>query len=197
MMGADEIIQKIEERANAEVDTIIAAADSKRKEILDEAKADAERRKQAILEKGEKDAILEKQRILADANLKARRLRWDVQEELIDQVLDATKDEVNKIRNSPRYTDILKGLIQEAVWSIGADKLEVTLSEGDTIDLDAISGEGGAKLSLSDERVTGMGGVVLRTLDGRIEVDNTFDKRMDRFSEVLRTEITTTLFGGA
>lgn len=196
-MGADEIIKKIEERVNAEVEAIIAEANNKRKAILEEANADAERRRQAILEKSEKDAILEKQRIIADANLKARRLKWEVQEELINQVLDATKNEVKKIRDSPKYNDVLKGLIHEAVQSIGADKLEVILSEGDTIDLDAISNEIGVELVLSDERVTGMGGVVVRTLDGRIEVDNTFDKRMERFSEVLRTEITTTLFGGA
>jgi V/A-type H+-transporting ATPase subunit E len=196
-MGADEIVKKIDERASAAVDKIIQDANARREKILDEARGEAEHKKQVILERGEKDAILEKQRILADAKLKARRLRWDAQEDLVSQVLDAARDKVSKVRDDPTYGDILKVLIQEAASSIGGDELEVLLAEGDSVDLEQITGELGIKLSPSDEKIGGMGGVIVRTRDGRIEVDNTFERRMERFTELLRTEITATLFGGA
>ncbi|MCW7076774.1 MAG: V-type ATP synthase subunit E family protein [Candidatus Syntrophoarchaeum sp.] len=195
-MGADEIIKKIDERASAEVDKIIQDANTRREKILDEARREAEHKKQVILERGEKEAILEKQRILADAKLKARRLRWDAQEDLVSQVLDAARNKVSKVRDDPKYGDILKVLIQEAASSIGEDELEVLLADGDSVDLEQISGELGIKLSLSDKKISGMGGVIVRTRDGRIEVDNTFERRMERFTELLRTEITATLFGG-
>ncbi|MHC1565760.1 MAG: V-type ATP synthase subunit E [Candidatus Syntropharchaeales archaeon] len=195
-MGADEIIKKIDERASAEVDKIIQDANTRREKILDEARREAEHKKQVILERGEKEAILEKQRILADAKLKARRLRWDAQEDLVSQVLDAARNKVSKVRDDPKYGDILKVLIQEAASSIGEDELEVLLADGDSVDLEQISGELGIKLSLSDKKIGGMGGVIVRTRDGRIEVDNTFERRMERFTELLRTEITATLFGG-
>ncbi|VUT28317.1 MAG: V-type ATP synthase subunit E [Candidatus Syntrophoarchaeum sp. GoM_oil] len=195
-MGADEIISKIDGRASVEVDKIIQEANTSREKVLDEAKAEAERKKQLILEKGEKDAILEKQRILADAKLKAKRFRWEAQEDLIGQVLDAATDKVRKVRSDSKYGDILKGLIQEAASSIGEDELEVVFTEGDSVDLEKISGEIGVKLSCSDDTISGMGGVVVRTTDGRIEVDNTFERRIERFTEALRSEITITLFGG-
>ncbi|RLA91591.1 MAG: hypothetical protein DRG69_09925 [Deltaproteobacteria bacterium] len=196
-MGADEIIKKIEERAGAEVEKILQEANRRRDEILEEAREEAERRKQAILEKGEKDAILEKQRIIADAKLKARRLRWEAQEELITRVFDAAKGEIEKVRSDSRYNDILTGLIKEGIQSIGADEVEVLLPDGVSLDLDSIAAELGVKIIPSEERVAGMGGVIVRTRDGKIEVNNTFERRMERFLEDLRGEVTTTLFGGA
>ncbi|MCD6456058.1 MAG: hypothetical protein J7K81_04640 [Methanophagales archaeon] len=116
------------------------------------------------------------------------------------------------------YSNILAGLIKDAAMSIiagsggtststsrGGSELNVILSDEDanasfvTPDMlnkiaDEISdgiGAGGVKvhLSLSDDRIRSAGGVIVRGKDGKIEVNNTFEQRMARFSTRLREEI--------
>lgn len=116
------------------------------------------------------------------------------------------------------YSNILAGLIKDAATSIitgsggtststsrGGSELNVILSDEDadasfvTPDMlnkvaDEISagiGAGGVKvhLSLSDDRIRSAGGVIVRGKDEKIEVNNTFEQRMARFSTSLREEI--------
>ncbi len=114
------------------------------------------------------------------------------------------------------YSNILAGLIKDAAMSIiagsggtststsrGGSELNVILSDEDadasfvTPDMlnkiaDEIrAGAGGVKvhLSLSDDRIRSAGGVIVRGKDEKIEVNNTFEQRMARFSTSLREEI--------
>lgn len=114
------------------------------------------------------------------------------------------------------YSNILAGLIKDAAMSIiagsggtststsrGGSELNVILSDEDadasfvTPDMlnkiaDEIrAGTGGVKvhLSLSDDRIRSAGGVIVRGKDEKIEVNNTFEQRMARFSTSLREEI--------
>ncbi|MEA2033653.1 MAG: V-type ATP synthase subunit E family protein [Euryarchaeota archaeon] len=116
------------------------------------------------------------------------------------------------------YSNILAGLIKDAAMSIiagsggtstststsrGGSELNVILSDEDadasfvTPDMlnkiaDEIStGAGGVKvhLSLSDDRIRSAGGVIVRGKDEKIEVNNTFEQRLARFSTRLREEI--------
>jgi len=50
------------------------------------------------------------------------------------------------------------------------------------------------RLSPSGERIKSAGGVIVRGKDGKIEVNNTFEQRMARFSTGLREDIVKTLF---
>ncbi len=60
------------------------------------------------------------------------------------------------------------------------------------------AGAGGVDvhLSLSDDRIRSAGGVIVRGKDEKIEVNNTFEQRMARFSTSLREEIVKNLFKG-
>ena len=122
------------------------------------------------------------------------------------------------------YSNILAGLINDAAMSIIAgsggtsisisrdSELNVILSDEDadasfvTPDMlnkiaDEISAgtdAGGVDvhLSLSDDRIRSAGGVIVRGKDEKIEVNNTFEQRMARFSTSLREEIVKNLFKG-
>ena len=49
--------------------------------------------------------------------------------------------------------------------------------------------------SVSDEPLTCMGGVVVRSIDGKVRVDNTFESRIERYMETVRTRVAKELFG--
>ena len=81
-----------------------------------------------------------------------------------------------------------------------SEELEVLVSEEDANFvsqslLDKISAElskeEGIKihLSLSTERIKASGGVIVRRKDGKVEVNNTFEKRMERFMPILRENV--------
>ncbi|MHC1567732.1 MAG: V-type ATP synthase subunit E family protein [Candidatus Syntropharchaeia archaeon] len=204
-MGVEEIIKKIEEDMEIEKKNILEEAKKKAEKIIDQIKKEAEEKKKAVIEKGEKEAILEEQRIIADAKLRAKKLKWDVREEIVRSVFDNARKRIMDVRKDgfgdKNYSEILKGLIKEAAMSTGGKDLVVLMNKDDSSfiskkDIEDISKEINARISISDGLDTGMGGVIVRTADGRIEVDNTFEKRFERFSDTLRADVIKTLFGG-
>lgn len=122
------------------------------------------------------------------------------------------------------YSNILAGLINDAAMSIIAgsggtstsisrgSELNVILSDEDADasfvtpdmlnkiadEISAGTSAGGVdvRLSLSDDRIRSAGGVIVRGKDEKIEVNNTFEQRMARFSTSLREEIVKNLFKG-
>ena len=81
-----------------------------------------------------------------------------------------------------------------------SEELEVLVSEEDANFvsqslLDKISAEISKEesikihLSLSTERIKASGGVIVRRKDGKVEVNNTFEKRMERFMPILRENV--------
>lgn len=122
------------------------------------------------------------------------------------------------------YSNILAGLIKDAAMSIiagrggtstsasGGSELNVILSDEDADasfvtpdmlnkiadEISAGTGAGGVnvRLSLSDDRIRSAGGVIVRGKDEKIEVNNTFEQRMARFSSSLREDIVKNLFKG-
>ena len=209
-MGVNEIINKVKTDSNKIAADIINEAKIEAKKIADEANIEAEKRRKVIVENGEKQATLKKQRIIADAKLRSKRIEWDAKEELISEVLKKAQDALGSVKEKgyagKSYSDILLKLIKEAAINAGGGDLEVTLSTGDSnyVPKDGIenlskeleSEIGKCRLSLSDTEHAGLGGPIIKSKAGNIEVDNTLEKRIERYSDSLRAKITRVLFGG-
>ena len=209
-MGVNEIINKVKADSKKIAEDILSDARDKAEKIIDEANVEAEKRKKAILEDGEKRATQKKQRIISDAKLRSKRIEWDSKEEVITEVLRKTEEQLKQIKDkgyaSKSYSDILLKLIKEAAINAGGGDLEVILSSDDLDyvtkgDIGNLAKElqseiGECSLSLSETKTSGLGGPILKAKTGNIEVNNTLDKRIERFSDSLRSEITKVLFGG-
>jgi V/A-type H+-transporting ATPase subunit E len=217
-MGAKEMAEKIKGEANKESEKIIREAKEKAKKKLEDAIKEIEEEKKRFVEAEERKGVEEKKRIIRAARQKVRKLRWTVEEEMIEKALDATRKRVKDVKSEgfkgDSYPNILAGLIKDSAISIAAGssagvEIEVILSEEDAaasyIDkvmlkslTDEISNDSGinVRLSLSDDRIKSAGGVILRRKDGEIEVNNTFEQRMARLSTSLREDIVKTLFTG-
>lgn len=217
-MGAKEMAEKIKGEANKESEKIIREAKEKAKKKLEDAIKEIEEEKKRFVEAEERKGVEEKERIIRAARQKVRKLRWTVEEEMIEKALDATRKRVKDVKSEgfkgDSYPNILAGLIKDSAISIAAGssagaEVEVILSEEDAaasyIDkvmlkslTDEISNDSGinVRLSLSDDRIKSAGGVILRRKDGEREVNNTFEQRMARLSTSLREDIVKTLFTG-
>ena len=225
-MGATEIVEKIKEEAVSEEAQIISEAKEKAKLKLEEAKAQIEVQKKNFIAAEERKGVEERERMVRAARLNARKLKWQSEEGLIAKVLEESMKRITEVKKEGfkgnSYSNILAGLIKDAAMSIIAgsggtsisissdSELNVILSDEDadasfvtpdmlnTIANEISTGAGGVdvRLSLSDDRIRSAGGVIVRGKDEKIEVNNTFEQRMARFSTSLREEIVKNLFKG-
>ena len=183
---ADIIMQE----ANAEIATITADAEKT-----------AESEKNKILDNGKKQSDMRYQQIISEAKMNARRAELGAKEEVIEAAFDKATDELKNIASSgsDEYEDSLSKMIKEAVDELGSKDLIIQLNEADTnkfkSQLDSSS-----TFQIDDinfqlgEPIDTIGGAIVKTKSGDIEVNNTIESRLERFKSVLRSEVANVLF---
>jgi V/A-type H+-transporting ATPase subunit E len=209
--GVDKIISHIQ----ASVDREVAEVLQKAREEADSIKKDAEQRAEAeaqkVLSQGKRAAALEGQKIIAETKLEFRRKKMDAQEEAIAASFqDATKFlgalAEKEQQDSFVYKDIMFNLIGAACEIVTGGKVELVLSKRDRERFDKrMMGElhtfvqkstgRDISLSLAEETIPCIGGVMVRDLEKQIEVDNTFEAKLSRLKERIRVDVAKRLFG--
>jgi len=156
-----------------------------------------------LLKKAESEAELNKLNSIANSKIKANWVILSKKETWIDNVLNEAKNELKILTQSKKYLPILEKLITEAVVILGGKELEVLLNEQDSalpLKLEDLAKEIGektnfkTKLRLSKEKLEVIGGAIIRTTNGKVLMDNTFDDILRRREKELRSEIAKILF---
>ena len=201
--GTSKIVESIMSVAQEKADLIIQDANAEVSAIQANAEKTAETEKTKILENGKKQSDMRYQQIISEAKMNARRAELGAKEEVIDAAFNQAIGEL-KVKASSgdeEYTDSLSKMIKEAADEIGGDDLILQLNEADTQKFkDDLSSQGsdsfeidGIKFTLG-EPIDAIGGAVLKTANGDIEVNNTIEARLDRFKSILRSEVAEILF---
>jgi len=196
--GAELIIAEINREAERQIEGILAEAKKEAESLMAEARERAELRASWILRKARTQAEIERQRIVAAAKLEVRKRKLEVQERLIRETIEGLRE---RLRSMPddEYFGVLVDLLREAIAELGGREFRVSGNER-TLRLieekkEELKGElGDVELHLG-EPIDSMGGVVVMKPDGSVRVDNTFEARMERFGEELRTAVARALFG--
>lgn len=206
MKGLDKMTQRILSDAEKESKKVIGEAkeEAERKKSSAEKKAEAEAEK--ILNEGEREAKRIEHRILASARLKARQLKLDAQESLIQEAFSKAKDELIGLgRDQQKYQKILEELVKAGGIAIDGGELEVQILKKDKKFLPEvtarnlakeISKSAGNETSLKISTILGnaSGGVVVQKADGSVKCDNTFEARLRRIKHSLRSKAAEILF---
>ena len=222
--GADKIVSNIMSDAQAKTDVNKSEAQVKADAILADGEKRAEATKVKISEDAAKQAEMRYQQIISEAKMNARRAELGAKEEVIEEAFSkATEDLTNMANtNDSEYVDALVEMIKEAAVEIGGGDLIVLLKQEDipkvqdkleTIvglikslikrekpsDLSAIATEVSLETDVETtleigEPIDTIGGAILRTRNGEIQVNNTIESRMLRFKKSLRSEVAKTLF---
>ena len=107
----------------------------------------------------------------------------------------------DSINDRDEYETVLAKLIKEAADEIGHLNLGIHLNDDDTnIIKEGLSANGLYSFQLEDinltigEPIDAIGGAILKTSNGEIEVNNTIDARLERFKSILRSEVAEVLF---
>ena len=201
--GTSKIVDSIMSVAQEKADGIIQDANAEVSQINAKAEKTAEAEKTKILENGKKQSDMRYQQIISEAKMNARRAKLGAKEEVIEAAFNQAIGELKTKAASgdEEYKDSLSKMIKEAADEIGGNDLILQLNEADTQKFkDDLSSQGsdsfeieGIKFTLG-EPIKAIGGAVLKTTNGDIEVNNTIEARLERFKSILRSEVAEILF---
>jgi V/A-type H+/Na+-transporting ATPase subunit E len=203
--GADKIVSSILSDAQSKADSIIQDAEKEAAIIVEEGEKEAVLEKERILENAKKQSAMNYQQLNSEAKMKSRRAELEAREEIIESAFKNAEEELEKIAStsSEEYKESLRKIIEEASFEIGGGDLVLSLKEEDVAkiknSIPAIENEieikSGTKTTLEiGENINTMGGAVVKTKNGDIEVNNTIEARLQRFKKVLRSEVAKILF---
>ena len=198
--GTDKIVSSIMSEAQGKADVIIQDANAEISEIQAKAEKTAEVEATKIKENGQKQSEMRYQQIISEAKMNARRAKLDAKEDVIEAAFSQATGELKEkaAEGSEDYKDSLSKMIKEAADEIGGNDLIIHLNEADTNtikkDLSSDTFElDGIKFQIG-EPIKTIGGAVLKTSNGDIEVNNTIEARLERYKSILRSEVAEVLF---
>lgn len=203
--GTDKIISSIMSEAQEKADKIIQDAQAEVDSINSKATKDAEAEKNKILDNGKKQSDMRYQQIISEAKMNARRAELEAKEDVIEAAFNKATEELTQIAssNDAQYVESLVKMIKESADEIGGGDLIVCVKESDVSKIDSqltkiasdVTSSTGVNTNLSlGDNIDAIGGAVLKTADGNIEVNNTIESRLVRFKKLLRSEVASVLF---
>lgn len=203
--GTEKIVSSILSDAKFKADSLSEEAENESKSILEEGEKIALMEKEKILEDGKKQSAMRYQQIISEAKMNSRRMELDSREEVIEESFKIAEEKLLKIASteSAEYKESIKNIITEAALEIGGGDLILHLKQEDVAKIeDSISeiendvkGKTGKETNLEiGSNINTIGGAIVKTKNGDIEVNNTIEARMLRFKKSLRSDVARILF---
>ena len=203
--GTEKIVSSILNDAQIKANSVSEEAEKESISILTEGENIALMEKNHILEDGKKQSNLKYQQIISEAKMNSRRMGLDAREEVIEESFKKAEEKLKEIAfsESAEYKESLIEIIKEAGIEIGGGELIVSLKQEDVtkiqdsmpaIEADLKDKTGNeTKIEIGDN-INTIGGAILKTKNGDIEVNNTIEARLLRFKKSLRSEVARVLF---
>jgi vacuolar-type H+-ATPase subunit E/Vma4 len=164
---------------------------------------EANEKRKVILKKAANEADLKRMNKIANSKITSKWIVLSRKEEIIALVLTEAKKRLHNLTQKKKYIPILENLIIKAGVVLGDSIFEVILNEKDSklpLNLGILAKKIGlktktkVKLSLSKEKIQVIGGAMLRTSDGKVIMDNTFDDILRQKEKILNDNISKILF---
>lgn len=203
--GTEKIVSSIISEAQIKANSIDEEAEKESKSILEEGEKIALLEKEKILDDGKKQSTMRYQQIISEAKMNSRRMGLDAREEIIEESFKKAEEKLKSIASSDsvEYKESLNQIIIEAAFEIGGGNLIVSVKQEDvaklneslsSLESDVKEKTGNeTKLEIGDN-INTIGGAVIKTENGEIEVNNTIEARLLRFKKSLRSEVANILF---
>ena len=185
-MTAEKIIEQIKKDSEKEVKQILGDAEKQAKEIKNSSKKDADLEAKKILENGKKQSENLKKILISKANQDIKREIMNAREKIVDDCFTKAHHELSILKGA-NYEKLVQKLILDGQKKIGKDCVVYNSRDADK----KIAENLGLKVAGS---VESSGGVVLKSADGKITLDNTFDGILRREKDKIRIKVGKLLF---
>jgi vacuolar-type H+-ATPase subunit E/Vma4 len=190
-MSLQAILERIRAAGNAQLLEVEEKTRSQAGRILAQAQLEAQQIEEDARASASAPAVAERARIVHRARLEALRIVGDVREDLVDTVLNRTRERLASVRTDPSYPTVLRRLTEEALAELsrgGTDQAQILVDPRDKNLLRAILGDLRLDLPVREE-LNCYGGLIAKSEDGRVIVINTFESRLERATSFLRRHI--------
>ncbi|MCE7698008.1 MAG: V-type proton ATPase subunit E, partial [Methanobacterium paludis] len=138
------------------------------------------------------------QQLISEAKMNSKRIELEAREEIIEESFKKAREELKRIASTSteEYLESLKKMVNEASVEIGGGELFVLLKEDDVASIEKeiksiendVTDKTGQKTTIEiGENIKAIGGAIVKTKNGEIEVNNTIDARLLRFKKALRS----------
>jgi len=163
----------------------------------------AAERVSSIVGKARNESDITRGMVFSDVRRKAGWMVLSEKERLITNVLDEAKSRLTALAKTQKHIPELERMILDAGIALGGGELQILLNDRDSalsLNLNAISKAISKKtgnmteLELSKERIKASGGVIVKSADGKVVLDNTFEAMLKRRERELRLKIARVLF---
>jgi vacuolar-type H+-ATPase subunit E/Vma4 len=185
--------------AHAEAEQIVAEARAKAEAIRQRAQEQASAQRTEILARASQEAQLLHSQAVASAQLQARTDELERREKLLDSVFDAARRQLPGVQQRADYDQIARQLLREALMHLGADAARIQADELTRVHLtdqvlSEISTELGVQVQHGMPLKQGVG-LIVQTMDGHRQYDNTLEARLSRLQNTLRAPVLRLLMG--
>jgi len=187
--------------AHSDADQVLADAKAKADEIRRRAQEQADGERAKILEQAKVDAERIRRQAIATTQLKARTMQLEQREKLLENVFETARQRLPNVQRNSDYEKIAQRLLREALVQLGASSVKVRADEvtqktfADSV-LKKLSEELDIQIRLDEPLKKGLC-VIVETEDGHRQYDNTFETRLRRMQDTLRTPVYRILMGEA
>lgn len=199
------ICDQIREDGEREIASILGKARSTVAEIVAGAERERDRIAARIMEEARERGQIETRRLLSSVAIEVRRARLRAREEVVSVAEKQVERELQGMRSSHRYPQVLAGLVAEAVRALEGKSFIVHADKRDLELLDReifprlkreLSAEGHPVNLLQARPLekSSLGGARVGVPGGNVIFDNTFEARMFRFRERIRALVIDAVF---
>ncbi|MHA1199195.1 MAG: V-type ATP synthase subunit E [Candidatus Heimdallarchaeaceae archaeon] len=194
-----EITKKIEENTEKLIKEIVADQKKSISEIKKETATKIDKVKAKLVDtaKTRADSDFKKEKAKHELDLKLKITKY--RDELVKNFIVKAQEKIATVIGSAQYESSLENLVVEASITLKQPEIVVLYREEDKKILtsqffDKVSKQLkehnlDTKLSLAKDHIKSMGGIKLVTADGKISIDNTYEKRIERSLENLKREL--------
>jgi V/A-type H+-transporting ATPase subunit E len=200
-MSLDNILQALEIEAQHQIAEIEQNTHTELERIEAETRRQVEVVRKRRLEAIQAPLQLEKTRIINQAKQEALQIVLGSRENLITGVLEVAAQRLAALSNTEFYPQLLQQLLQEAVDTLGiCDQLHLRVQSQDETLMEQIVQDMGLSAriegNLQNEGMWGadLGGLEAATADGRINLVNTLEARLQRVASLYRAQIVEYIF---
>lgn len=181
----EKLISQIEGDAQEKAEEIISKARKEAEEIIALAREEARKKAKGIKRDGKKAIDRVREKTLAAARRRARALKIQSKEEIIQECFEKAREHLKKMKGK-EYEEIVTNLMKKGKEMLGDCIVIPSRSEDKKI---------ASKLDLKIQGSTNAsGGIIMKSKDGSKELNYTFDALLESKKEELRVLVAGLLF---
>jgi V/A-type H+/Na+-transporting ATPase subunit E len=181
--GAEEKLQEIRDHTNREIE-----------EIRERTGHDALQFSKDLMEETQKKVAVERNKKLYAAREEVKEHIATGREEAFQKVFQKAGTQLSSVRASQAYEAGFSAMLAEIIHGLGDEGISLHIDKRDEELCRRLLKKLGKDIEIIAD-LTSMGGLNGSTKDGRIIVHNTFEDRLKRAREHMRTNIFLALFG--